>query len=205
MRKIDFDSLPEIVSICDSCVHKVGICLLGLTSNNCGSFSEEVLYQMSGKEIGILRNIILEHVQMGHCKICTREIEEGEAVLDHHHKKKVKGTGQIRGVLCRTCNVLLAKSENNSVRYRISQVELPSVLRRMADYLESQQYPYIHPSEKEPPKYLKKSSYNELTKAYRAGKLKKQPPVYPENGKMKLTVVLKRMFEQLNIEPEFYK
>jgi hypothetical protein len=203
MRKIDFDSLPEIVSICDSCVHKVGMCLLGLTSNNCGSFSEEVLYQMSGKEIGILRNIILEHVQMGHCKICTREIEEGEAVLDHHHKKKVKGTGQIRGVLCRTCNVLLAKSENNSVRYRISQVELPSVLRRMADYLEGQQYPYIHPSEKEPPKYLKKSSYNALQKRILSVTKNEKIPAYPISKK--LTSPLKKLYEKYNIVPEFYK
>ena len=200
MRRISFDN-P-----CCSCTHyQSDVCVLGNDKSVCSSFSNEEQHQLSAKEIPLMRNSILKNIQNNVCPVCNREISESEAVLDHHHVKKVKGTGLIRGVLCRTCNVFIAKSENNSVRYRIPVEELPAVLRRMADYLEGVQYPHIHPSEKAPPKYVKKDSYNKLTKAYRSGVLKKQPPPFPINGKMKLTVSLQRLFSRIGVEPEFYK
>jgi hypothetical protein len=93
--------------------------------------------QLTAKEIPQLREEILK-LQSGVCPICEHEID-GDACLDHHHVKKVKGTGQIRGVLCRKCNVFIAKSENNCVRYGIDQSELPRILRNTAKYLEKTQ------------------------------------------------------------------
>jgi len=69
-------------------------------------------------------------------------------VLDHSHIKRIKGTGRIRGTLCSSCNVYLAKIENNATRYGIKQTVIPLVLRNIADYLELPVTPYIHPSEK---------------------------------------------------------
>ena len=193
---------------CSDCTHNIDkVCLIGIGVKvpGCSSRTEDAVYQMLHRDIPVMRNILLDFFQDGKCPICNREIDSSEAVLDHQHKKKVKGTGQIRGVLCRTCNVLLGKSENNCVRYKISQEQLPTILKNMAAYLEQEQYPYMHPSEKEAPKYLKKSSYNELVKAFNKGLLKKSPPPWPEDGKVKLTVPLKKMFNTLGIIPEFYK
>ena len=159
--------------------------------------------QLLSKEIPSLRAHLLKK-QNGLCLICGKRIEDGEAVLDHHHQKKIGGTGLIRGTLCRTCNVFLAKSENNCNRYKIQPDELPRVLRNMADYLEKKQLPYIHPSEKPKKQILKKSSYNKLKKAY-TGNIKF--PVYrTRKGKntQGMTKPLQKLFDEYDIVPEFY-
>jgi len=84
--------------------------------------------------------------------------------LDHHHIKRIKGTGLIRGVLCSACNIFIAKSENNAMRYGVSKNQLPDRLRAFANYLEKKQYPFMHPSEAPPIPKLMKASYNQLKK-----------------------------------------
>jgi len=164
--------------------------------------------QLKTKDIPKLRRYLLKK-QRGLCLICCNPIKEGEAVLDHHHKKKVKGTGRVRGVLCRTCNVFLAKSENNCKRYKIKQSELPFVLRNMAKFLERKQLPYIHPSEAPKKQILKKSSYNKIIKAHTKSGAKKKIPEYRCNSKGKpvqgLTKALEWFFIKYEITPEFYK
>jgi hypothetical protein len=161
--------------------------------------------QLKSTDVPKLRNFLLKK-HHGLCQICDKVIGEGEAVLDHHHKKKVGGTGLVRGVLCRTCNVFLAKSENNCKRYKIQPHDLPRVLRNMADFLERKQLPYIHPSEAPKKQILKKSSYNKLRKAYKG---RAKFPTYRTNKKDKpvqgLTKQLDKLFKEYGISPEFYK
>jgi len=152
--------------------------------------------QLKTTEVSELRESILKE-QNGICPLCNDHIFD--AVLDHSHKKRTGGTGKIRGVLCRNCNSFLAKSENNCTRFCISQKRLPDVLRRMAEYLEKPHLPFTHPSERTKPPKLQKSSYSKLKKIYTG---KSKFPEYPKSGQ--LTVKLKALYEQYNIEPNFY-
>jgi len=125
------------------------------------------------------------------CPICKRNIVK--PVLDHHHTKRIKGTGLCRGVLCATCNVFLGKIENNSIRYCISQDILPFVLRNLADYIENppMEQKYIHPSERTFKK-LGKRDYNKIKKHYfNIFPNRKKVPKYPRSGK------LTKQFEEL--------
>lgn len=156
--------------------------------------------QLKQSSISELRDSILAE-QGGICPICKLEVKS--AALDHHHKKRVKGTGLVRGVLCRTCNILIAKMENNCVRYGVSQVVLPFVLRNMAEYLEKPHLPYIHPSEAPKKPKLTKSSYNTLARAMIKLGEKRNIPPYPKSGN--LTKKLSERFNQFDIEPRYYK
>ena len=153
--------------------------------------------RISHKELKQLREKLLQEQEFT-CPICQKVIEN--PVVDHHHTKRIGGTGRIRAVLCRTCNVLLAKMENNSIRYCVSQEELPSVLRKMADYLEAPQLGILHPTERPKKPKLKKSSYNKLIKEVAN---QQKVPKYPKSGN--LTKPLEKLFKKFQIEPEFYK
>jgi len=191
---------------CMTCLHyHKDVCLLGNKESVCEDHCTEELFQLMGKHIPVVRHRILNLIQGGNCPICNKA--PTSSALDHHRTKKVHGTGQIRGVLCRTCNIFIAKSENNAGRYLISSEELPHVLRRMADYLLKEQYPYVHPSEKAKPKYVRKDSYNKLKKECARIGYKKFIPDYPtdDKAKMKMTLPLKRAYEAVGMEPEYYK
>lgn len=163
---------------------------------------KEELKQLTQKDIKILRDNILNK-QNNICPICNKEIKEGKAVLEHSHKKKVGGSGLIRGVCCTNCNIMIGKVENNCKRYNISLEELPNVLINISKWLSKEHLPFIHPSEKPKEPILTKSSYNELKKLVSEKDLKKLP-VYKVK-KQKLTKVLKELFEKYNLEPQFYK
>ncbi len=159
--------------------------------------------QLKYKEVAQIREDMLKE-QDGVCAICNRA--PTKPVLDHSHKKKVKGTGKVRGVLCFTCNIFIAKSENNCKRYNITHEQLPAILHSMGDYLERPHYPLIHPTEAPKAKILKKSSYNKLKKIYKG---RAKFPVYRvgvKNKKIqKLTKPLEKLFIAHNLKPEFYK
>lgn len=167
------------------------------------------LKQLKSTEIKSLRERLLKK-QKGVCPICGKKIVK--PVLDHHHKKKVGGTGRIRKVLCSACNIFLGKIENNSKRYLISNEELPHVLRRTSEYLLSPQLPIIHPSEAPKKKILTKSSYNKIAKLHEKAlsRNEKVPklPVYRVNSKKKpvqgLTKPLEALFTYFKVKPEFY-
>jgi len=156
--------------------------------------------QLRKKDVPKLREKILKK-QGGVCWICKRIPKI--ACLDHHHSKKVKGSGKIRGVLCSSCNIFIAKSENNCVRYGIKQDTLPYILRRVADYLEKKQYPYIHPSEAPKPLKLQRNSFNKLKKAFIKKYPKRKIPEYPKSGK--LIKSLEKLYKEFNIEPKYLK
>ena len=160
--------------------------------------------QLKAKDVPKLRNHLLKEQDVC-CAICKKKTTD--PCLDHSHVKKLKGTGQIRGVLCRTCNVFLAKSENNCIRFNITSSDLPRILRNCAKYLERKHLPYIHPSEREKDPKLKKQAYNKLRKLYETeratGKRMRKFPEYPKSGK--LTKELEKWFYELGIVPDFYK
>ena len=158
-----------------------------------------MIRQLKHSEIPQLREALLDD-QGGICPLCRREIMQGEACLDHEHKRRIKGTGQLRAVLCRNCNTFVGKLENNSRRCNITLRRLPMVLRRVSKYLQEDHKPFIHPSEKEKEPKLQVLSYNKLAKLY-SGKAKF--PEYPKTGR--LTIKLKSLFEQYGIEPKFYR
>jgi uncharacterized protein YaaW (UPF0174 family) len=158
------------------------------------------------KALSKLRRKLLKK-QNGLCAICQQVPKR--PCVDHEHKKKIKGSGRIRGVLCSNCNVYLAKAENNSARYGIEIKLLPTRLRQMADYLEKEQTNFIHPSEKPKKKILKKASYNKLKKAFEKnpGKKKVFPKYNIKKGKPKqiLTKQLDKLFKEYKIKVEYYK
>jgi len=153
--------------------------------------------QLRHKDIPILRERLLKK-QNYICPICGETINK--PALDHQHKRKINGSGLVRGVLCKNCNVLLGKMENNCTRYGVQQKDLPDVLVNMSEYLRRKHLPYYHPSESKKPPKLKKASYNKLKK-HVDGK-QKMPP-YPKSKK--LTKQLKTLFDKYGIKPEFYK
>ncbi len=159
--------------------------------------------QLKGSDVPHLRKKLLSKCN-GICPICQTFNEA--PVLDHSHVKKVGGSGLVRGVICRNCNVFLGKMENNCKRYGIQPADLPTVLRQVALYLERPHLLYRHPSEKPKEPILKVASYNKLRKLYN-GRAKFPP--YRKNAKgkpiQKMTVQLTKLFKEHNLEPEFYK
>ena len=159
------------------------------------------IIQLKHKDLKEYRNRILKTDQNGLCAICNKIPKR--PVLDHHHKKKIKGTGLVRGVIDSNMNVFLAKIENNAMRYGISNDDLPDILRSIANYMEKEQYPLIHPTEAPKEKKLKKSSYNKLLKVYKESESKLKFPSYPKSKR--LTKPLEKFFNRYNILPEYYK
>jgi len=154
--------------------------------------------QLKHKEIKSIREELLEQ-QEGLCPICKNIIEPWEAMLDHEHKKRIGGTGLIRGVLCRQCNIFLGKIENNCRRYGIHIRSLPKALRRISKYLRIDHKPLRHPSERIQEPKLQRDSYNKLKAIYTGrGKF----PPYPKSGK--LTIKLKSLYERYGMEPKYY-
>ena len=163
-------------------------------------------HQLKGKDIQPLRDKILKE-QKGICPICGKKIKK--EVLDHEHKKKLKGTGQIRGVICFGCNLYLGRLENGSARYGIDRSDVPNILRRSAEYLEKEQYPFLHPSEKEKEPIVSKISLNKLQKHYKQDFPNKEPLKFVNNkkgvNKQKLNKKLDTLFKKYKIEIKFIK
>ena len=71
-------------------------------------FSENT-WESTSTSVRLIRESFLKKSCI--CPICNKEIVS--PVLDHQHKKKVRGTGRIRNNICSNCNVFIAKTENN--------------------------------------------------------------------------------------------
>jgi len=156
-----------------------------------------VLTQLKASDIPKLREELVQS-QNGICPICNKAIKN--PVVDHQHKKKVKGTGLVRAAICAMCNTFIARVENNSPRHGISLEELPQVLRNMAEYFEAEHLPLIHPSEKEKSPKVSKRNFNKLISKLKSDSaFKKKLPEYPKSGN--LTKDLKALFELYCISP----
>ena len=141
-------------------------------------FSENT-WESTSTSVRLIRESFLKKSCI--CPICNKEIVS--PVLDHQHKKKVRGTGRIRNNICSNCNVFIAKIENNCTRFKIAQEELPEVLKNISDYFGAQQYNIVHYTDKESRPTLSKIQANKVLKYWEylyPGKNKKL--TYPKSG-----------------------
>jgi hypothetical protein len=166
--------------------------------------------QLKTTEVKPLREKLHQEQNMI-CPILQQEYSFEEMALDHLHKQRKADdpeetdTGLIRGCINIQANIVLGKIENSWKRTGLADRghSLSDALRRMADYLENEPLPLIHPSEKIPVIKFKKSSYNKLVKKIKETDPNKKIPPYPK--RQVLTKELKTLFEKYNVEVEYYK
>lgn len=163
------------------------------------------LVQLSVADVAVYRARLLRD-QGGKCAIC--KLVCAKPVLDHQHKRRQadpngpNGDGLVRGVLCDGCNRIEGKVWNNAYRFGKHHL-LPELLRNMADYLEQDNHPWIHPSEKPRPRRVSKRRYNELAKVMKE-KEDKCPPRMPLSKKgrpMAMGNLLLACFKRHGIKP----
>ncbi len=94
--------------------------------------------------------------------------------------------------------MFIAKFENNCIRYGIDKADLPTILRASAEYLEKEQYLFIHPSEIPKRKTLSKNCFKQLLKEFKKKYPKRKPIEYPKS--QYLTKKLEKLFDEFNIE-----
>lgn len=170
----------------------------------------EQLRQLKSSEVKEVREDILKE-QGGECAICGELIDESSgASLDHQHMLKREtigedGAGLVRGVLCRSCNVMEGKIWNNMGRYiqPESVEERIQWLESLISYYRKDNYNLIHPNEKPTEPNISKKNYNKLKRLYsmdvESGNKKRKFPEYPKSGKM--TIGLMTLFEEYDIPP----
>lgn len=128
------------------------------------------------------------------CPILKQEITFQDSVVDHKHKRTdeqygPEGKGLIRGVLHFQANVMEGKITRLYKRYGLNKfISLPSLLRNIADYLETPpiQEKYVHPSaipKAKLPK-LKKVDAARVYKYWEEIYPKRKKPALPKSGKM---------------------
>jgi len=89
--------------------------------------------------------------QGGLCPLCLKEIDlttKGEGVLDHNHD-----SGEIRGVLHRSCNAAEGKISNAAARWGAKSSSYDAIipyLRNLVAYLEAPGSGMIYPMHKTP-------------------------------------------------------
>lgn len=146
--------------------------------------------QLETKDIAQQRAKILKE-QLGKCLICGAT---GDVVwsLDHEHRKRIGGSGLIRGVLCRACNSTEGRVISSLVRGGIKKPEMADWLRNLAGYLDKPHYPLIHPTERE---YLTitRTDFNKLNAKFKIKYPRKAPLKYPNKGRItkKLLEIMK--------------
>lgn len=93
----------------------------------------------------------LRDIQGGVCPLCCLEIDTTDPkamVVDHCHE-----TGEIRGVLHRSCNRgegAIAKAAGMWIVKKVSQAEIEKVLNRLLEYYASPGTGYIYHAHKTP-------------------------------------------------------
>ena len=140
-------------------------------------FSENT-WESTSTSVRLIRESLLKKSCI--CPICNKEIIN--PVVDHQHKKKVRGTGRIRNNICSNCNVFIAKTENNCTRFKIAQEELPEVLKNISEYFGAQQYNIIHYTDKESRPTLSKIQSNKVLKYWEYLYPGKKKLKYPKSG-----------------------
>lgn len=99
-----------------------------------------------------LRSFMLRHLQQvqgGLCPLCGKPIDitiKGEGVTDHDHD-----TGQIRGILHRSCNAAEGKISNAAARWgakSASYTDIIPYLESLVKYLRTPATQFIYPMHK---------------------------------------------------------
>ena len=135
----------------------------------------------NAKEAKTLRKKLYKK-QKGKCAILKKEIQFKDSVLDHQHKKKKekagkKGKGMVRGILHFQVNSFEGMVYKKYIRQGLHKmIDLPTLLRNLADYLSKSTTNYIHHSEKPKRKKMGKREYNKIKKYYFQ--------IYPNRKKM---------------------
>lgn len=136
-----------------------------LKTKDIKSFREKLYYQNNKK-----------------CPILNKEIKLEEAVLDHIHKQRITDNiteiaGVVRNTIHKNANLFLGKIENAYKRYIPKDIDLPTLLRNTADYIEKGAYKeegvvFSHPRENGNSDLIKmkripfsKRDFNNLNKA----------------------------------------
>ena len=105
--------------------------------------------------------------QGGLCPLCISEISlatKGEGVVDHNHD-----TGEIRGILHRSCNAAEGKIANAAARWGCKSNKYEDIipyLERVVEYLKKEGTGRMYPMHKTPDE--KKTARNAKVKAQRA-------------------------------------
>lgn len=166
--------------------------------------------ELKQKDIKTLRKMLWEK-NGKKCPVLGKEIPFSNTALDHAHKRKDELYSPERGVIRETLdfrvNAVLGKFENAIKRTGLhnEDISIPDLLRRAADYFErgafkdSDGFMYVHPKEVAKEPNVSKRNYNKLKKAYNNSGKKAKFPEYPKSGK--LTVKLKELFNEFDIEP----
>ncbi len=110
------------------------------------------LVELKSKDLKNFRTELLKS-QKGKCLITKKKIKPNHVTLDHKHSLKdgivgEDGAGLIRGVLDFRANSFegrVLKLYKRSGLFRV--LPLPLLLRNLADYLERDYLPVVHPKE----------------------------------------------------------
>lgn len=130
--------------------------------------------QVKDSQLPNLRKELLES-QNNIDLITGQELKYEDSVVDHKHREYAgqkigeNGAGLIRGVLDRRINAFEGKIFNAYKRYgvdKVADIPLPELLRKVADYLESNTTNYIYPSEAPKSLTISIMQYKKLKKAY---------------------------------------
>ena len=165
---------------------------------------EKKLVQLERKDVAKFRDKILAEQQFK-CGICEMTLQKSQAVLDHLHKRRksdipgVNDAGLVRGVLCDGCNRIEGKVAKSAMRFQKDAVPgVPTLLRKMADYLEREKHLLIHPTEKLVARKPSKLQYNKLAKIVAS---KPIPPTLPAFNPRKVSTALQKLFDAFNVDP----
>lgn len=149
-----------------------------LDSIGINTFWYEHIQETTSRSIVYFRESQLKSEK--NCPICKRPIKD--PVVDHEHRKKVKGSGQVRDNICNMCNTFISRTENNCKRHKIDLEALPEVLKNISAYFSTQQYPLIHYSDKDKKPRLSKTDANKVLKYWVLLYPKKKLPKIPKSG-----------------------
>lgn len=137
-----------------------------LYTGRCGMTEEVRLIKLARSQ---MRSFMLRRLQEqgGLCPLCNTPIDttvKGEGVLDHDHD-----TGQIRGVLHRSCNAAEGKISNAAARWGAKSSAYSDIipyLESLVAYLRSPATRFIYPLHKTPEE--KKDDRNRRAREARA-------------------------------------
>lgn len=168
------------------------------------SNKKEIKY-LKTSEVKALREKLHE-AQNKICPVCDQYMSHDAMALDHQHKLFKNqplledGAGLVRGVICMVCNSWEGKVSNSFKRMGLHKKDksMSELLRNLADYLEQENLPYVHPNEVPKTPKLMKSKYNKIVKLYKLEFPSKKVPEYPKSGKV--TKLFEELAEKYDIE-----
>ena len=165
--------------------------------------------QLKQKDVKNLKSALYQE-QNGICPILNQKFDLKYFALDHQHSTLkeeigVNGAGLCRGCIHLQANSFEGKIVNSFKRYGLNKfgLSLPDVLRNLAEYLEQDNLPFIHPSERPKTPHLSKRCFNLLKKQHSLEYPKRKGLEYPKSKK--LTKPLQKLFSEFNIKIVYNK